>query len=86
LTNSGTWTTCPVSSVAAFFAPVAVSPAKPGSVWVTRRSTETGRSTPRISASWLDTNTSVFSLRNLASSPSIAALTENWSYVSLSMK
>ena len=31
LTNSGTCTTSPVSSVAGFFAPVAVSPANPGS-------------------------------------------------------
>ena len=49
LTNSGTVTTRPVSIVAFLRAPWAVSPAKPGSVSATRRSTVTGSSTPSVS-------------------------------------
>src|SRR5437764_6414110 len=45
-TNSGTWTTRPVSSVAALRAPDTRSPCTPGSVSVTWSSTAAGRSTP----------------------------------------
>ena len=44
-TNSGTFTTAPVSSVAGFSAPVRVSPFTPGSVFVMVSTTDAGRST-----------------------------------------
>ena len=44
-TKSGTYTVAPVSTVAGFVAPVAVSPLKPGSVSVTVSSTKSGGST-----------------------------------------
>ena len=50
-TKSGTWTTRPVSVVAGLRAPPVVSPAKPGSVSTTLRSTVTGSSTPIVSPS-----------------------------------
>src|SRR5262249_40039607 len=43
--NSGTWTTAPVSSVAGFVPPWAVSPRTPGSVRAMTSSTKLGRST-----------------------------------------
>jgi hypothetical protein len=49
-TNSGTWTTRPVSSVAGLRAPETRSPCRPGSVSVTVSSTEAGTSTPTISS------------------------------------
>src|SRR5512143_1502170 len=48
-TKIGTWTTRPVSVVAGFRAPDCVSPAQPGAVSVTVRSTVTGSSTPIVS-------------------------------------
>jgi len=48
-TKIGTVTTRPVSVVAGLRAPVWVSPAKPGSVSATTRSTVTGSSTPIVS-------------------------------------
>src|SRR6185503_17786967 len=50
-TKIGTCTTRPVSVVAGLRAPVCVSPAKPGSVSTTDRSTLTGNSTPMVSPS-----------------------------------
>src|SRR5829696_6177032 len=45
-TNSGTWTTAPVSTVAGLVAPETRSPLMPGSVSVTSSSTAAGSSTP----------------------------------------
>ena len=45
-TNSGTWTTAPVSRVAGFVTFETVSPFTPGSVSVTVSSTEEGICTP----------------------------------------
>src|SRR5690606_8962158 len=50
LTNSGTWTTRPVSRVAGLRAPDTRSPWTPGSVSVTASSTAAGRSVPMISS------------------------------------
>jgi hypothetical protein len=46
LTNSGTWTVAPVSSVAGFVTFETVSPFTPGSVSVTASSTAAGSCTP----------------------------------------
>jgi hypothetical protein len=50
LMNSGTWISWPVSRVAGLVRPVALSPARPGSVNVTTSSTEAGSSTNRTPA------------------------------------
>ena len=46
-TNNGTITFAPVSTIAGFVAPVAVSPLKPGSVSVISNSTNNGGSTAK---------------------------------------
>src|SRR6185312_14646429 len=45
VTNSGTWISAPVSSVAGFVPPVDRSPCRPGSVWLIVSSTLAGSST-----------------------------------------
>ena len=44
LMNSGTWISWPVSSVAGLVPPVALSPARPGSVYLICSSTDAGSS------------------------------------------
>src|SRR6266550_9280385 len=84
-TNSGTWTTAPVSIFACFNAPVRVSPLAPGSVWTIARTTEAGSSTA-IGTPWcIAICASPDSARYLAVSPMTSPGTCTCSYVSLSM-
>src|SRR4030095_1512973 len=61
--NRGTWTTAPVSSVAGFVPPWAVSPRTPGSVRAMASSTKLGRSTATGAPATYRTSTSAFSCR-----------------------
>src|SRR5581483_4196737 len=70
--NRGTWTTAPVSSVAGFEPPDAVSPRRPGSVRTTASSTKFGTSTPTGSPLMSRTSTSMVSLSQFAASPTTA--------------
>src|SRR5438309_1176491 len=85
MTNRGTCTTAPVSSVAGLLPPLTVSPRNPGAVSVTRRSTAVGNSTPIGVSSWKTTVTSMFSVRNRTASPSRARGSDNCSNVVLSI-
>src|SRR5690606_17263978 len=85
-TKSGTCTTSPVSRVAGLVAPVAVSPLKPGSVWVTSSSTKVGSSTPMALSLWNCTWIIMLSLRKKTASPKRSRLSEICSYVEVSMK
>src|SRR5699024_3054195 len=66
-TKKGTCTTKPVSIVAGFEPPLAVSPLIPGSVSVTSKSTVFGKSIPKISPLYSIIDTSIFSFKNLSS-------------------
>src|SRR5581483_10106379 len=68
-TNSGTWTTAPVSSVAGFLAPDTRSPWTPGSVWETSSSTAAGSSTPTTWPWYIGRMTLSPSLMYLVASP-----------------
>ena len=57
----------PVSTVAAFVAPCAVSPLTPGSVSVTVSSTVVGKSIPKISSPNIKIETSMFSFKKFNS-------------------
>src|SRR6478735_12759548 len=85
-TKSGTWTTPPVSSVAGFVTFEPVSPFTPGSVSVTSRTTDAGRSTPVGSPPTNITWTLDDGCMNGSSSSTIAWGTDNCSYVAWSMK
>src|SRR5438309_2804482 len=85
MTNRGTCTTAPVSSVAGLLPPVTVSPRNPGAVSMTRRSTAFGNSTPIGVSSWKTTVTSMFSVRNRTASPSRARGSGSCSNVALSI-
>src|SRR3954465_13437798 len=86
LTNIGTWTTAPVSSVAGFVTFETVSPLTPGSVSVTVSSTDAGSCTP----DGFPPTTSTWALEdgcmNGSSFWSSACGSENCSYVASSMK
>ena len=77
--NSGTWIVTPVSSVAGLVPPWAVSPRRPGSVWVIVNSTRLGASTadgsPLSASSW----TSWFSTTHSSASRAISGRTESCS-------
>src|SRR5918999_2980766 len=74
-TNSGTWTTAPVSSVAGFLAPDTRSPCTPGSVWATVSSTAAGSSTPTTCPWYVGRMTVSPSLMYLVASPRAAGST-----------
>ena len=86
LTNSGTWTTAPVSSVAGFVTLETVSPLTPGSVSLTVSSTDAGIWIPEglpLTARICTTEDG----RMYASSPSTSPRgSANCSYVCSSMK
>src|SRR5262249_8128016 len=86
LTNSGTWTTAPVSSVAGFVTFETVSPLTPGSVSVTSRTTDAGKSTPVGLPPTNSTCTDDEGWRNGRASSTVARGSGRCSYVSSSMK
>src|SRR5581483_12067200 len=77
--KSGTWTTAPVSSVAGFVPPSAVSPRIPGSVLTICSSMKLGSSTETGLSLMNRISTSVFSLRKSRASPTSSAESEIWS-------
>src|SRR6478735_7850126 len=77
--KSGTCTTSPVSIVAGFRAPDTRSPWMPGSVSLTTRSTDAGRSTPSTSPSHIGKMAESPSLRYFTASPSASVDTCIWS-------
>src|SRR5713101_5804804 len=86
LRNRGTWTTAPVSRVAGFEPPEAVSPRIPGSVLAICSSMKLGSSTVTGLSLMKRISTSMFSLRKARASPTSSADRAIWSYVSRSMK
>src|SRR5215207_5224120 len=70
-TNSGTWTTAPVSSVAAFVTLETVSPLTPGSVSTTESSTEAGSWMPAGRPSTVRSMTELEGWRNSIPSTSV---------------
>ena len=73
-TNSGTITVAPVSTIAGFVAPCAVSPLNPGSVSVISSSTNSGGSTENTFPLWEQILTVSFSFTNFSASPTTSAV------------
>ena len=72
LTNRGTATVAPVSTVAGLLAPVAVSPLNPGSVSVISSSTNRGGSTENTLPLWEQILHISFSFTNFSASPTVS--------------